>query len=286
MGSSPFRRLARAASLSVVFTVASFAPAMLPSDFTPETARSAQAAPNKRAWLGIELAPAPNGGGLLAKRVLRASPADKAGVQDGDLLVSIDGKDIESQRQLIDHLQEVGAGNKVSLKLKRGTADKTLSITLEEHPGDPEVLRRDKVGTFASPLKGAKAVTPGAEQDISKLKGRVLLIDFWATWCSACKAAAPALSDLSDRYNAQGLTVIGATGDTADIAEKGAKKLGITYSVLSDVSDDTMNEYSVHALPTMFLVDKNGVIRDVFIGFGDEKEIEDSLKTLLAERNP
>jgi thiol-disulfide isomerase/thioredoxin len=287
MASSSFRRLGRAAGLSLVFTVGSFAPAMLPGGIAPEPTRSAEAAPSRRAWLGIELAAAPQGStGVLAKRVLRSSPADKAGVKDGDVLLAIDGKDIESQRGLIDRLQEVGAGNKITLKLRRGTADKTLTVTLEEHPGETEIIKRDKVGTFAGPLKGAKSITPGTQEDIGKLKGRVVLIDFWATWCSACRAAAPALSDLSDRYGAQGLTVLGATSDKPDVAEKGAKKLGITYGVLSDVSEETMDDYAVRALPTMYLVDKNGVIRDVFVGFSDEKEIEDSLKTLLAERNP
>ncbi len=286
MHRSSLRRVARTVVLSLVFTVGAYLPTVIPSNGALDGYPSAEAAPSKRAWLGVELA---NGasGGVVAKRVLRGSPADKAGVVAGDLLVSADGKDIESQRQLIEFIQDVGVGNEsCQLKVHRGTDDKTIAVLLEEHPGDPEVLRRDKVGTFPAALKGAKPVTAGAETDFSKLKGRVVLIDFWAPWCVACRAATPALSDLSDKYTAQGLTVLGATSDPAETAGKAVKKFGMTYSVVSDVSDDTMSDYSVHALPTMFLVDKAGVIREVFVGFSDEKSIEDEVKPLLAEKAP
>lgn len=282
MAASPFRRFARTAGLSVAFTLAAYAPAMLPGPTSARSLDSAQAGQSGRAWVGIELTS--NAGTVVAKRIVRGSPAEIAGVQKGDELVSIDGAAIQSSRQLIQAIQDAGAGKSVSLKVKRGAADKTIAITIAAHPGDQEVLKRDKVGTFATAL-GGESLQSG-EQDVSKLKGRVVLIDFWATWCSACKASTPALASLSDKYGAQGLTVIGATVDSADAAEKAAKKFGITYGIVAGVSDDTVAQYSVQSLPTMFLVDKSGVIRDVLIGFTDEKTIDDALSKLLAERNP
>lgn len=281
MGASPFRRFARTLGLSVAFTVAAYAPAMLPP-ITEGHVDRAEAGQSGRAWVGIELTT--NGGVVVAKHVMRGSPAESGGVQNGDELVSIDGAAIQSSRQLIQAIQDAGAGKTISLKVKRGGAEKTLSISVAAHPGEQEVLRRDKVGTYA-PALGGHGLQSG-ESDISKLKGRVVLVDFWATWCSACRAAAPALTSLSDKYGAQGLTIIGATADASDAAEKSAKKLGMTYGIVADVDDTTIAAYSVSSLPTMFLVDKNGVIRDVLIGFSDEKTIEDALSKLLAERNP
>jgi peroxiredoxin len=281
MAASLFRRLARTLGLSVAFTLAAYAPAMLPSN-TAESVDSAEAGQSGRAWIGIELTT--NAGVVVAKHVLRGSPAEKGGVLAGDEIVSIDGTALQSSRQLIQAIQDAGAGKVVSLKIKRGGADKTLSISVAAHPGEQEVLRRDKVGTYATALGGH--TLQSGEEDVTKLKGRVVLIDFWATWCSACKASAPALASLSDKYGAQGLTVIGATSDPADAAEKAAKKLGMTYGLVADVSDETITQYSVSSLPTMYLVDKNGVIRDVLIGFSDEKSIDDALAKLLAERNP
>ncbi|MFO0615752.1 MAG: redoxin domain-containing protein [Polyangiaceae bacterium] len=285
MAASLFRRFARTLGLSVAFTLAAYAPAMLPSSGGPPPGfgvDSAEAGQSGRAWIGVELTT--NAGVVTAKHVLRGSPAEMGGVQAGDELLSIDGAAIQSSRQLIQAIQDAGAGKVVSLKVKRAGAEKTLSISIAAHPGEQEVLRRDKVGTYATAL-GGHGLQSG-EEDVTKLKGRVVLIDFWATWCSACKAAGPALTSLSDKYGAQGLTVIGATADTADAAEKAAKKFGMTYGIVADVNDDTITQYSVSSLPTMYLVDKNGVIRDVLIGFSDEKTIDDALAKLLAERNP
>lgn len=282
MAASPFRRFLRTAGLSVAFTVAAYAPAMLPGPAAERSLDAAEAGQSGRAWIGIELVT--NAGVVSAKRVVRGSPAEIAGVQKGDELVSIDGSAVQSSRQVIQAVQDAGAGKSVSLKVKRGAADKTIAITIAAHPGEQEVLKRDKVGTFATAL-GGQSLQSG-EEDVSKLKGRVVLIDFWATWCSACKASTPALANLSDKYGAQGLTVIGATVDNADAAEKAAKKLGINYGIVAGVSDETVSQYSVQSLPTMFLVDKSGVIRDVLVGFTDEKTIDVALSKLLAERNP
>lgn len=284
MAASQFRRLARTLGLSFAFTVAAYAPAILPllGPASTPAVDSAEAGQSGRAWIGIELTM--TDGVVVAKRVMRGSPAESAGVQKGDELLSVDGAALQSSRQLIQAVQDAGAGKTVALKVKRSGAERSLTITVAAHPGEQEVLKRDKVGTYA-PALGGHSLQSG-EEDISKLKGRVVLIDFWATWCSACKASAPALAALSDKYGAQGLTVIGATADAADAADKAAKKFGMTYGLVSDVSDATISEYAVSSLPTMFLVDKNGVIRDVLVGFSDEKTIDAALAKLLAERNP
>ena len=89
-------------------------------------------------------------------------------------------------------------------------------------------------------------------------------------------------------YGAQGLSVIGFTNDTVEVAAQSAQAMGMTYTVASDASGETSGAYGVGALPTMFLVDKKGVIRDVYVGFdpGRHHEIERSVRALLAEPAP
>ena len=85
---------------------------------------------------------------------------------------------------------------------------------------------------------------------------------------------------------AQGLSVMGVTSDPVNVAGKTAQALDMRYAVASDGDEATAGVYGVRALPTMFVIDKKGVIRDVFVGYdpGRHKEVETLLKTLLAEK--
>jgi thiol-disulfide isomerase/thioredoxin len=278
MRKAPVRRILGIAGL----TLASFGAPIIAGLLHGHGA-SAEASPMRRAWLGVELRKAD--GGVLAKHVMRSSPAMKGGVADGDLIVSIDKVAVTSPADVISRVAEAGPDKTLTLHVKRSGGELDLQVKLVEHPGDLEILRLDKIGTFAPGWKGGKA-SGGAPDDLGKLKGRVVLLDFWASWCSACREATPSIAALADKYGAQGATVVGLTSDTADVADKGAKKFGINYGIVSDVSDDTMSDYGVRALPTLVLVDKKGVIREVFVGFAGSQPIEEAMKKLLADNTP
>jgi thiol-disulfide isomerase/thioredoxin len=111
--------------------------------------------------------------------------------------------------------------------------------------------------------------TKGQKLTNASLKGKVTLIDFWATWCGPCKAATPTIQKLHTDWGKKGLMVIGA--DTYENGAKGtaapyAKQHSYTYT-FSENNDKLATSLGIEGIPAFVLVDKKGVIRKVWTGF-------------------
>ena len=128
----------------------------------------------------------------------------------------------------------------------------------------------------------------GRTIQLDQLKGKRVVLDFWATWCVACRLTAPRLSAWQAKFGAQGLAVIGITDDSVADATRAVASFGMRYAVGSDESYATQLAFGVTALPTVFLIDKRGVVRDVSVGFDPQRELEMEglVQRLLAEPGP
>jgi len=115
----------------------------------------------------------------------------------------------------------------------------------------------------------------------SDLRGKVVLIDFWATWCGPCKKEMPGYQQLLDRYGAQGFVVIGLKFDTMKDTEDPvsfAKKLRVRYP-LAVATDAIRQKFGdIKGLPTTLLYDRNGILRNKVIGFEYTSTFEEYLK--------
>lgn len=242
---------------------------------------------SRRAWLGVELDQGP-AGTVLAKHVVNNSPAAKAGVVDGDVIVSADGVTVADPKQLIARVAMAGPNNPLALHIRHGGTERDVSALLTTFPGSEELLRLDKLGSFAPAWKSPAPVAGALPASLGALRGKVVLLDFWASWCGPCRMIAPKLSQWQDTYGAQGLTVIGITSDEVPVAAQSSQAMGMRYAVASDVKGDTSAVYSVSALPTLFLIDKKGVIREVVVGYdaAHYKGLEKLMQSLLAEPAP
>jgi thiol-disulfide isomerase/thioredoxin len=120
---------------------------------------------------------------------------------------------------------------------------------------------------------------------LESLKGSVVVLDFWAPWCVPCRASLPALDGLQAKYGKQGLKVLGLTLDTNDDAIIAfLNSVPVTFTILRDVSGQAGEAFNVVAMPTTFVLDKQGRIAARFEGGGSavHEKVEAAVATLLA----
>ncbi|MGH9724654.1 MAG: TlpA family protein disulfide reductase [Candidatus Acidiferrales bacterium] len=125
----------------------------------------------------------------------------------------------------------------------------------------------------------------GREISSADLRGKVVLIDFWATWCQPCKKEMPGYQKLLDRYGSKGFAVVGFKFDTMMDTEdplQFAKKIGVRYP-LAIASEDVKRKFGgIEGLPTTMLYDRQGILRKKVIGFEYTSVIESTVKQLSA----
>ena len=124
----------------------------------------------------------------------------------------------------------------------------------------------------------------GREISAGDLRGKVVLIDFWATWCQPCKKEMPGYQRLLDRYGSRGFAVVGFKFDTMTDTEDPllfAKRIGVRYP-LAVASDELKQKFGgIEGLPTTMLYDRQGALRKKVIGFEYTDAFESALKGLL-----
>ncbi len=118
---------------------------------------------------------------------------------------------------------------------------------------------------------------------LSDYKGKVVLLDFWATYCGPCKIEIPWFMDFERRHKNQGFSVLGVSMDDDgwDAVRPFVNDLAINYRVMVG-NDSTAEKYGgIEALPTTFLIDRDGMIASVHVGLTSKSEIENDIEQLL-----
>lgn len=126
----------------------------------------------------------------------------------------------------------------------------------------------------------------GKDASLSDLKGKVVLLNLWASWCGPCREEAPVLEDIWQRYKGRGVTVLGIDiQDLSSDARAFIKEYGLTYPSLRDGSDDSKSSLEATGVPETFLIDRQGRIALHIAGpVSSESQLTGPINQVLAEK--
>lgn len=124
----------------------------------------------------------------------------------------------------------------------------------------------------------------GEDVTLSSLKGKVVLINFWASWCTPCREEMPEMQSVYDKYKDKGFVVLAVNlSEPAVTVRSFAERVGVNFPVLLDMQSTTERLYRILPLPSSFFVDKEGVIRHTFEGQMRTEFIETRVLQLLSQ---
>ncbi len=194
-----------------------------------------------------------------------------------------------------------------SIKIKTPASDQvqnqtvttTYTVARVNESVPAELFRFDppegaaEISEFTSPFgagstlvgKGAPVFTlqdlAGKEFDSNSLKGKPVLVNFWATWCAPCRELMPKVEDAQREFAAKGLVVLSINdGEPAETARKYIEEHKYTFHVLLDPDKTVVRRFSVTSIPVLLLIDRDGNVRAHHIGYSTLLDLREELKKL------
>jgi len=148
--------------------------------------------------------------------------------------------------------------------------------------------------TIAASAKAVQTAAPdftlksqkGDNLKLSELRGKVILINFWASWCGPCRQEMPVLNELYQHYRPLDFTVLGVNVEqNSNDAKSLLKDVTVSFPVLFDNANKVSKLYDVKGMPSTVLVDRDGNIRYVHMGYqpGTEAEYQAQIRALIRE---
>jgi thiol-disulfide isomerase/thioredoxin len=270
----------------VVVSVAPFGAASLVTVLASPAAMADSS--DARPWLGVAMDVDAQNPGVRVGHVVKGSPADKAGLREGDRVLRVSGTAVARGSDVVRVVSTLGVGDTVELAFARAGREQTVRATLAPFPSPDDMMRMDLVGSFAPGWKDVVGVSGAFPATLAAEHGRVVLLDFWATWCAPCRVSIPTLDALQARYGAQGLTVLGVSTEEEQEVALFTRHAAMRYGVAVDREGQTTRAYGVVSLPTLVIIDKRGVVRDIAIGVdpGLDARLDATVRSLLAEPAP
>ena len=151
------------------------------------------------------------------------------------------------------------------------------------HPMIARVAAMLFIAAMIGTVSGASSVG-SVPLDLARHRGRVVIVDFWASWCKPCRQSIPWLNTMRERYGASGLTIIGVNVDAerAD-ADRFLRDVPIEFEIVFDPKGELAKQFKVQGMPSSYVFDRTGKMVETHLGFREAKkdENEAALRNLL-----
>jgi peroxiredoxin len=124
----------------------------------------------------------------------------------------------------------------------------------------------------------------GSTVSLKNYRGKIVLLDFWATWCHGCKQEIPWFSEFERKYAAKGLAVVGASMDEDGwkVVKPFLETAKVPYRII--LGDQPMaKKYGIETMPDTFLIDRQGRIAATYVGLVDKDNVETNIRTMLSQ---
>ncbi|MGE3268876.1 MAG: TlpA family protein disulfide reductase [Chloroflexota bacterium] len=146
----------------------------------------------------------------------------------------------------------------------------------------PKPVATADIGQPAPALK--LPLAGGGEMDLASFRGRPVVVNFWATWCEPCRAEMPVFERAHTQYADQGLVIVGVDMQEQDAdIQAFMAQVGVTFPSMVDRTGEVTRQWRATGLPTTFLIDRQGIIRDVRVGPFTDEMLAERIARLLAQ---
>ena len=162
-----------------------------------------------------------------------------------------------------------------------------VGFLIAQGVGEARRMAPVKSGAKAPDFNMAKL--EGGTLSLGQLRGKVVMLDFWATWCPPCREEMPSLVKLAKQYEGKGLAFVAASRDDADSWKDDVGSFSAQYSLsglgqhVVFADDETSDAYKLEVLPTMFFIGPKGELLGSYSGYTSEDTLRDRIERALAE---